>query len=200
MVSKQEPQVRNFDSYAPFFALGPEKQAEVARRVREDAERNAAKQAEAEAKRVAEELERLKIAKATEELMVATAAKWKEHRRPQEGERVEYQVLRIGQECGQQWPTDEEVREILRKDPLASGPVYGTHYAIRFTHKQMVPTPVLLAETPGDAAQAEQREHNPFASPSMVTSSATLPKQGQAACDGEGVPLGQPAAGSRQPT
>ena len=65
MVSKQEPQVRNFDSYAAFFALGPEKQAEVARRVREDAERNAAKQAEAEAKRVAEELERLKKAKAT---------------------------------------------------------------------------------------------------------------------------------------
>ena len=128
--------------------------------------------------------------------MVATAAEWKEHRRPQEGERVEYQVLRIGKECGQPWPTDVEVREILRKDPRARGTVYGTHYAIRFTHKQMVPTPVLLAETPGDAAQAEQREHNPFASPSMVTSSATLPKQGQAACDGEGVPLGQPAAGS----
>ena len=86
--------------------------------------------------------------------MAATAAKLKEHRRPQQGERVEYQVLGIGQECGQPWPTDDEVREILNKEPRASGILHGTQYAIRFTHQQMVPTPVLLADSPGDAARA----------------------------------------------
>ena len=69
-----------------FYALTPEGQAQVARRVREEAERNAAKQAEAEALTVAKELEQLEIAKATQELMAATAAKLKEHRRPQLGE------------------------------------------------------------------------------------------------------------------
>ena len=53
----------DFDSYAAHFALGPEAQAEVARRVREDVERNAAKQAAAEAKRVADEIERVEKAK-----------------------------------------------------------------------------------------------------------------------------------------
>ena len=48
----------------------------------------------------------------------------------------------------------------------------------------MVPTPVLLADAPGETAQAELREHNPFASRSS-TSSATLPTQGQAECSGE---------------
>ena len=117
--------------------------------------------------------------------MAATSAKLKEPRRPQQGERVEYQVLQIGQECGQAWPTEEEVRAILNKDPRASGTVYGTHYAISFHHKQMVPTPVLLADAPGDTAQAELREPNPFASRSTVTSTATLPTQGQAGCSGE---------------
>ena len=37
--------VMDFDSYAAHFALSPEAQAEVARRGREDTERNAAKQA-----------------------------------------------------------------------------------------------------------------------------------------------------------
>ena len=75
----------DFDSYAAFFALSPEGQAEVARREREDAERNAANQAEAEAVRVAKELEQVEKAKATQELMAATAAKLREHRRPQQG-------------------------------------------------------------------------------------------------------------------
>ena len=87
---------------------------------------------------------------------------------------------RIGQECGQPCLTDEEVQEILRKNTRARRTVYGTDYAIRFTHKQMVPTPVMLAETPGNIAQSDLSEHNPFASRSMVTSNATLPKQGQA--------------------
>ena len=49
----------------------------------------------------------------------------------------------------------------------------------------MVPTQVLLADAPGETAQAELREHNPFASRSS-TSSATLPTQGQAECSAEG--------------
>ena len=174
----------DFERYAALFALSPEVQAEVARRLGEDAERNLAKQ-EAEALRVAKEVDQLEKAKATQELMAATAANLKEQRRPQQGEPVEYQVLRIGQEYGQSCPTDDEVREIL-KDPRASGTVYGTHFAIRFNHKQMVPTPVLLAETPGDTAQAELHEHNPVASRSTITSTATLPTQGQAGCSGEG--------------
>ena len=46
--------------------------------------------------------------------MAATAAKLKENRRPQQAERGYYQVLRIGQECAQAWPIDEEVGEIMR--------------------------------------------------------------------------------------
>ena len=114
-----------------------------------------------------------------------TAAKLKEHRRPQQGERVEYQVMRIVPDCGQPWPTDAEIRKIQRKDTRGTGTGYGTHFAIRFTHKQMVPTPVLLAEAPGETAQAELREHNPFASRSTSTSCATLPTQGQAVCAAE---------------
>ena len=87
-------QVMNFESYAAFCALSPERQAEVARRVREEAESNAAQQAEEEAPDVAQELEQQEKGKAKEDLR-ATAAKLKEHRRPQQGERVEYQVLRI---------------------------------------------------------------------------------------------------------
>ena len=49
----------------------------------------------------------------------------------------------------------------------------------------MVPTPVLLADAPGETAQAELREHNPFASRSS-TSTATLPTEGQAECSAEG--------------
>ena len=50
----------------------------------------------------------------------------------------------------------------------------------------MVPTPVLLADAPGETAQAELRENNPFASRSTSTSSATLPTQGPAGCSVEG--------------
>ena len=109
--------------------------------------------------------------------MESTARKLKEHRSPQKRERVECQVLPIGQECGEPWPTDEELREILRKEPRASGTVFGPHYAIRFTHKQMAPPPLLLAVGPWDAAQVELHEHNHFALRSMVTSTASLPKQ-----------------------
>ena len=105
--------------------MGAEAQAEVARRVREDIEGNAAKQAEIEAKRGADEIDRAEKAKIEKKLQVSTAAKLKEHRRTQEGERVEYQVLRIGPDCGQPWPTDDKIRGILRKDPRASGTVYG---------------------------------------------------------------------------
>ena len=79
---------------------------------------------------MADEIERAEKARIEKELKEATAAKLNEHRRPQQGERVEYQVLRIGPDCGQPWPTDEEVREILRKDSRASGTVYGAHFAI----------------------------------------------------------------------
>ena len=73
----------DFDSYSAHFALGPEVQAEVARRVREDTARNAATQAEIEEKRVGEELETAEKEKIEKELKAATAAKFKEHRRPQ---------------------------------------------------------------------------------------------------------------------
>ena len=51
-------QAMDFESYGAFFDLSPEGQAEGARRVRQDEERNVAKQAEAETMRVADELER----------------------------------------------------------------------------------------------------------------------------------------------
>ena len=58
----------------------------------------------------------------------------------------------------------------------------------------MVPTPALLPDAPGDTAQAELREHKPFALRGLVPSTATLPTQGQAGCTAEG---GSPrAAGS----
>ena len=94
-------------------------------------------------------------------------------------------MLRTSLDCGQPSPTDEEIREILRKDSRAIGTVYGTHFAIRFTHKQMVPTQVLLPHAPGETAQAELRAHNPFDS-RRSTSSANLPTQGQDECSAEG--------------
>ena len=60
-----------------------------------DVERIAAKQVEAEAMRVANEVERLAKANATQALMAATVAQLKEQGRPQQVERVEYQVLRL---------------------------------------------------------------------------------------------------------
>ena len=129
--------VLDIDHYAAHFAFSPEGQAEVARRFREDTERHAAMQAAIEVKRVVDERERARVAKekSEKELKAETAAKPKEHRIPQQGERVEYLVLRNAHDCGQPWPTDEEIREILGKDPCASGTEYGTHFAIRFTHK-----------------------------------------------------------------
>ena len=79
MVSREEPQVMDIDSNAAFFATSSEKQAEVAGRVGHDAERNAAKQAEAQPMRVVKELEKEEKANATQELLAATAAKLKEH-------------------------------------------------------------------------------------------------------------------------
>ena len=93
---------------------------------------------------------------------------------------------RVGHHHGQGWPIDEEVREILKKDARASGSVYATHYLILVTHRQMVPTPVLFAHTPGVTAQVEIRAHNPFALRSALTPVATQPTQGQAWCDAEG--------------
>ena len=43
-----------------------------------------------------------------EELKEANAEKLKDHRRPEQGERLEYKGLRIGPECGQPCCTDEE--------------------------------------------------------------------------------------------
>ena len=94
-----------FDTYAAFFALTSENQAEVARPVREDAERNAAKQAEAETARVAKKLEQLQRDSATQQLMAATASQLKAHPCPQQGEGVEYQVSRVGQE----WDKDGQL-------------------------------------------------------------------------------------------
>ena len=109
--------VMDFESYAAHFALSPEGQAEVARRLPEDTERNAAKQAGIEAKRGAEEIERVDDERRENEMKEATTTKLKEYRRAQQRERVEYQVLRIGPDYGQQRPTDGEIRDILRKDP-----------------------------------------------------------------------------------
>ena len=53
MEQELDIQVIDLESYAKHFALGPEAQAEVARRLREDVEPNAAKQAAPKAKRVA---------------------------------------------------------------------------------------------------------------------------------------------------
>ena len=96
-----DSQAMDFESYAAHFALGPEAQAEIARRVREDVEGNAAKQAAAEAQRVADEIERVEKEIIEKELKEATAAKPKEHRGPHQGERGEYQVLRTSLDCGQ---------------------------------------------------------------------------------------------------
>ena len=47
LVSRDLPRVMDFERYAAFFAETPENQEKVARRVRKDADLNAAKQAEA---------------------------------------------------------------------------------------------------------------------------------------------------------
>ena len=69
----------DFESYAAHFALGPEAEAELARPVREDVERNSAKQAAAEAKTVAEEIEPVDRKRIEKKLKEATAAELKEH-------------------------------------------------------------------------------------------------------------------------
>ena len=63
--------------------------------MRHDVERIAVKQAEAETMHVAKQVERLEKVKATQALMATTAAQLKEQGRPQQVERVEYQVLRL---------------------------------------------------------------------------------------------------------
>ena len=162
----------------------------MTRLIQEDVECNAARQLEMEAKRVAEEIERVEKAKLEKELKEGTAAKLREHRRPQPSERVEYQVQRIGLDYNQPWPTDEEIGAILMNDPRAGGTVYCSHIEIRFAHLQMVPTPVLLSDAPVDAVQAELRAHNTFASRSTVSSTASLPSHGQADGTAEGIPPG----------
>ena len=42
--------------------------------------------------------------------------------------------------------------EILRKDTRASRTLYGTHYAISFMNKEMVPSPALCAKDPVETA------------------------------------------------
>ena len=170
--------------------MSPEAQAMVERRVREDVERNAKRQREMEAKKVADELERREKEKIEKELKETTAARLREHRRPQKGERVEYEVFRFGTDAAQPWPSDDEVRAILKNQARPSGTVYVTHFAVRFTHEQMVPTPVLRADAPGDAAQAELRENNPFASRSTASSTAPLVTQEQIGSIAGGLPLG----------
>ena len=101
-------QAMDFESYAAFFAVSPAGPAEVARREGEDAERNVAKQEEAEALRLVKEGKQLVKAIATQELMAATAEKLKAQRRPQQCERGDYQELRFGQECGPPWPTKKK--------------------------------------------------------------------------------------------
>ena len=172
----------DFESYAAFFALSLQNRADIGHRVVENAELKSSK----EAKRVAKEFDPLEKSKAKQALLKRTAAKLQEHRLPQQSERVECQVLRVGQECGPPWPTDAEVREILRNDPRARSTLCGTHYAIPVTNKEMVSTPVLLAESPADTPKVELRDHNPFALRSMFTSIATLPTQGQAGYQEEG--------------
>ena len=88
--TEEGAQAMDFESYAGHFALGPKAQAEVARRRREDVERNSAKQAAAEGKRVADEIERQDKKRIEKELKEATVAKLTEYRGPQQGERVEY--------------------------------------------------------------------------------------------------------------
>ena len=109
-------QAISFESYAAHFAMSPEAQAMVERRVREDVERNAKRQREIEAKKVADEIERREKEKIEKELKEATAAKLREHRRPQQGERVEYEVFRVGTDDTQPWPSDDEVRATLKKE------------------------------------------------------------------------------------
>ena len=123
MLYAKETLMMDFHSYAAFFALSPETQAEVDRRLREDVERIAVKQAKIDVKRVVKELERVDIAIVTQALMKPTAAKLKVHQRQQQGDRVDYLLLRINQECGSPWSTCEELREILRIYPRASGRV-----------------------------------------------------------------------------
>ena len=55
-------QIKDFDSYAVCFALPPERQGEFNRRMRDDVDPIALKQAEAEGTRVVKELEQFEIA------------------------------------------------------------------------------------------------------------------------------------------
>ena len=145
----------DFESYAAQFSLSSEGQAKVGRRRREVRERNQASQRALEGKRVGDEIERVEKERIEKDLKEATSAIHNEHRRPQQRERAEYQVRRIGPDSQQPWPADGEIREILRMDPRASGAWYGNHFAIRFTHTPMLSTKLLLADAPCETAQAE---------------------------------------------
>ena len=113
------------------------------------------------------------------------AAQLIEHRGRQLGEPVEYLVLRLGRSPCQGWPTDEELREFLKKDPSSSGTQYGGIMSF-VTHNEMLPTPLLFVDVPGDTAHVELRKDNPCALHSTVTSAITQPTEWQAGYDAEG--------------
>ena len=125
-------------------------------------------------------LERVSQRKARQELMAETAAKVKEQAVHQKVRAMEYKMLRIGHDCGHRFLTVEELHSILEMDPQASDTVYGRYYAMRSSDRQKAPTPLLLAETPGDTAQLELLNQNYFELRNRLVSTATLPVQGQA--------------------
>ena len=79
MEKEWESHAMDFQSDGPHFAFGAESQAQVARRVRENSDRNATKQAAAEAKGVPDEIERIKKDRIEKEPKQSTAAKLQEH-------------------------------------------------------------------------------------------------------------------------
>ena len=113
----------DFDTYTSFFVLPPERQAEVDCGLHGDAMRPAARHSHEDATPEAKELEQQAKAMTTQELMAAPAAQQREYRRPQKGERGEFQMLRVSHQTGQGWPTDKDLREILRADKKPSGSV-----------------------------------------------------------------------------
>ena len=98
--------------------------------------------------------------------------------------------MRIGPDCGQPWPTDEEIREIQRKDLRPSVTVYGTHFAIRFTHKQMVPTPVLLADAQGRPSKESYERAIPLLRAVLLPHPQPCLRKAQLSVPREGIPLG----------
>ena len=84
----------DYQRYGGFFAFRLEKEAEFARFLREHAEINREKKAEAEPLRVTQELVQQEKAKPAQELMEAPAATLKKHGRTQQGQHVADHVIR----------------------------------------------------------------------------------------------------------